>query len=88
LDNYKLIIFYILDGIYMTNGSSHEIVGWLEASTVFGPVLESYRLPLSIPRALHVSEVNGAWVGPRRGCLARSLLADDDFPRGGVWRTG
>jgi hypothetical protein len=31
LDNYKLIIFYILDGIYMTNGSSLEIVGWLRS---------------------------------------------------------
>jgi hypothetical protein len=28
LDNYNLIIFYILDGIYMTSGSSLEIVIW------------------------------------------------------------
>jgi hypothetical protein len=44
---------------------------------VFGLVLESSRLPLSIPRALHGSEANGAWVGSQRGCLARPLLADD-----------
>jgi hypothetical protein len=28
LDNYKLIIFYIINVIYMTSGSSLEIVGW------------------------------------------------------------
>jgi hypothetical protein len=27
---------------------------------VFRPVLESFRLPLSIPQALHGSEMNGA----------------------------
>jgi hypothetical protein len=30
---------------------------------VFEPILESSRLPLTIPRALHDSGVNGAWVG-------------------------
>jgi hypothetical protein len=55
---------------------------------VFGPILESSRLPLSIPWALHVSEVNGTRVGSWRDCLARSLLGDDVFPRGGVRRTG
>jgi hypothetical protein len=51
---------------------------------VFGLVLQSSRLPLSIPQALHGIEVNYAWVGSWRGCLARSLLGDDVFPRGGV----
>jgi hypothetical protein len=51
---------------------------------VFGPIIESSRLPLPIPRALHGSEVNGARVILRRGCLARSLLGDNVFPRGGV----
>jgi hypothetical protein len=46
---------------------------------VFGSVLESSRLPLSISRVLHVSEVNGTRVDSRRGCLARSLLGDDVF---------
>jgi hypothetical protein len=71
----------------MTSGSRHEMSicqGRLEASTVFGPVLESSKFPLSIPRALHGCEVNGALVILRRGCLARSLLGDDVFPRGGV----
>jgi hypothetical protein len=55
---------------------------------VFGPVLESSRLPLSIPWALHSSEVNGTQVNLQRGCLARSLLGNDIFPswRGGVDR--
>jgi hypothetical protein len=30
---------------------------------VFGPVLESSGLPLSIPHTLHGSEVNGARIG-------------------------
>jgi hypothetical protein len=51
---------------------------------VFKPVLESSTLHLSIPWALHGSKVNGAQVGLWRGCLARSLLGDDVFPRGGV----
>jgi hypothetical protein len=50
---------------------------------VFGAVLKSSRLPLSIPQALHGSEVNGARVGSWRGCLVRSLLGDNVFPRGG-----
>jgi hypothetical protein len=51
---------------------------------VFMPILESSRLPLSVPWAIHGSEVTGARVGSWRGCLARSLLGDDVFPRGGV----
>jgi hypothetical protein len=30
---------------------------------VFGPILESSRLPLTVPQALHGSEENGARVG-------------------------
>jgi hypothetical protein len=55
---------------------------------VFGPVSESSRLPLSVPRALHDSEVNDARVGSWSGCLERSLLSDDVFPRGAMWRIG
>jgi hypothetical protein len=40
---------------------------------VFGPVLESSRLPLTVPRALHDNGENGARVGSWRGCLVRSL---------------
>jgi hypothetical protein len=54
----------------------------------FGLALKSSRLSLSLPRALHGSEVNGPWVSSWRGCLARSLLGDDIFPRGGMRRTG
>jgi hypothetical protein len=52
---------------------------------VFEPILEASRLPLSIPRFLHGSELNGAQLGSRRGCLARSLLDDNVFPHGGVY---
>jgi hypothetical protein len=55
---------------------------------VFGLVLNSSRLPLSVPRTLHGSEVNGARVSSWRGCLARSLLGDDVFPRGVVYWMG
>jgi hypothetical protein len=51
---------------------------------VFGPVLECSRLPLTIPRALHSSGVDGARVGSWRGFLARSLLGGDVFPRGAM----
>jgi hypothetical protein len=60
----------------------------MEASTVFRHVLESSRLPLSIPHALHGSEVNGVRVGSWRDCLVRSLLGDDVFPHGGMRRIG
>jgi hypothetical protein len=49
---------------------------------VFGPILESSRLPLSIPWALNGSEVNGARVSSWRGCLVSFLLGDDAFPHG------
>jgi hypothetical protein len=49
---------------------------------VFGPILESSRLPLTVSRALHDSGVNGARVGSWRGCLARSLLGGDVFSHG------
>jgi hypothetical protein len=58
--------------------------GQLEASTVFGPVLASSRLSPTIPRALHSSGVDGAWVDSWGGCLARSLLGDNVFPRGAM----
>jgi hypothetical protein len=51
---------------------------------MFEPVLESSRLPLSVPQVLHGSEVNGAGVDLCRGFLERSLLGDDIFSRGGV----
>jgi hypothetical protein len=51
---------------------------------VFEPALESFRLPLSIPRALHGSEVNGARVSLWIGCLARSLVGDNVFRDIGV----
>jgi hypothetical protein len=51
---------------------------------VFGPVLESSRLPLTIPWALHSSGVDGTQVGSWGGCLARSLLGGDVFPHGAI----
>jgi hypothetical protein len=51
---------------------------------VFGPVLESSRLPLTIPWALHNSGVDGAQVGSWGGCLARYLLGGDVFPHGAI----
>jgi hypothetical protein len=53
--------------------------GWLEASVVFRPMLESSRLPPSVPRALHCSGVDGARVGSWGGCLGRYLLGGDVF---------
>jgi hypothetical protein len=38
------------------------------------PVLESSRLPPTVPQALHESGVDGARVSSWGGCLARSLL--------------
>jgi hypothetical protein len=49
---------------------------------MFGPILESSKLPLTVPWALHGSGENGAWVGSKRYCLMRSLLGGDVFPRG------
>jgi hypothetical protein len=49
---------------------------------VFEPILQSSRLPLTVPRALHGSGGNGAQVGSWRGCLVRSLLGDIIFPCG------
>jgi hypothetical protein len=54
------------------------------ASTVFEHVLESSRLPLTIPQALHDSGVDGAQVGFWRRCLAKSLLGGDVFPHGAM----
>jgi hypothetical protein len=49
----------------MTSGSSLErsvLRVQLEASTVSDPVLVSSRFPPTIPRALHGSGVDGAWI--------------------------
>jgi hypothetical protein len=49
----------------MSSGFRLEKVGLLrlEASTVFGPILESSKLPLTVPQALHNSVGNGALIG-------------------------
>jgi hypothetical protein len=76
----------------MTSGSSLEIVGLprsvggFHGIRAFSEVFQA--LSLSLPQALHGSEVNGPRVSSWRGCLARSLLGDDIFPRGGMRRTG
>jgi hypothetical protein len=91
LDIYKLIVSISSMGFTLPVGLDLRwsvYQGRLEASTVFRPILESSRLPLSIPQTLHGTEVNGAQVVSWRGCLARSLLDDDVFPRGGMWWTG
>jgi hypothetical protein len=49
---------------------------------VFRLVLESFRLPPTVPWALHDSGVDGARVSSYRGYLAKSLLGGDVFPRG------
>jgi hypothetical protein len=47
---------------------------------VFRPILESSRLPLTLPRSLHGSGEDSARVDSWRGCLARSLLGGNVFP--------
>jgi hypothetical protein len=73
----------------MTSGSGLEMVGLRlpRCSGLFWSLPGSLSLSLSVPRALHDSEVNGARVGSWRGRLARSLLRDDIFPHGAVRRT-
>jgi hypothetical protein len=61
--------------------------GQLEASTVFGSVLESSGCSLRL-LSLPSDEVDGARVGSCRGCFVGSLLGDDAFPRGELRRTG
>jgi hypothetical protein len=51
---------------------------------VFGPILYSSRLPLTIPWALHGSGENDAQVGSWKGCLVRSLHGDDFFLHGSM----
>jgi hypothetical protein len=51
---------------------------------VFDPILESSRLPPTVPWALHNSGVDGARVSTWGGCLARSLLGSDIFPHGTI----
>jgi hypothetical protein len=60
----------------------------LEASMVFGHVLEFSRLPPTIARAIHDSGVDGVRGGSWGGCLARSLLDGDVFPCGAMRWTG
>jgi hypothetical protein len=49
---------------------------------VIGPILESSRLPLTVPQTLHDSGENGARVDYWRGCLVGSLLGGDIFACG------
>jgi hypothetical protein len=51
---------------------------------VFRPVLESSKLPATVPQAQHDSGVDNALVSSFGGCLARSLLGDDVFPCGAM----
>jgi hypothetical protein len=51
---------------------------------VFGPILESFKLPLTVPRALYDNGGSGARVGSWRGCLVRSLLGCDVFSHGAM----
>jgi hypothetical protein len=51
---------------------------------VFRTILESSRLPPTIPQVLHDNGVDDAWVGSLGGCLARSLLGGDVFPHGAM----
>jgi hypothetical protein len=87
LDNYKLFIYVSTKGFTIPVGpnmrrSVHR--GQLEVSTVFGPILEFSRLPPTIPWALHGNGVDSAQVGSWGGCIARSLLHGDVFPRGAM----
>jgi hypothetical protein len=52
---------------------------------MFEPILESSRLPPTIPQALHDSGVDGTQVGSWGGCLAKSLLGNDVFPHGAMF---
>jgi hypothetical protein len=79
-DKYKLFISISTKGFTWPVGPvSTRLVcqGRSEASTVPRPVLESSRLLLTVPRALHDSGKNGARVSSWRGFLARSLLGSD-----------
>jgi hypothetical protein len=55
---------------------------------MFGPVLESSVLPLTVPQALHGSGGNNAQASSWRGCLMRTLLVGDIFPHGAMRWTG
>jgi hypothetical protein len=55
---------------------------------LFGPIMESSGLPPTTPRVLHGSGVDGARVSSWGGCLARSLLGGDVFPRGAMRSIG
>jgi hypothetical protein len=65
LNNYKLFISISTNGFTCQVGldlrrSVHQ--GRLEAFTVFGTILESSRLPPTVPQALHGSGVDGTRV--------------------------
>jgi hypothetical protein len=71
----------------MTSVSRREKVSFLRSVGGFNSVQDCFgvfKLPLTVPRALHGSGVDGVWVGSLRGCLARSLLGGDVFPHGAM----
>jgi hypothetical protein len=85
LDNSELFISISTKGFTLLVGPNLRMSvcrGRLEASMVFRLVLESSRLPPTVPWALHDSGVDGARVSSYRGYLAKSLLGGDVFPRG------
>jgi hypothetical protein len=85
LDNYKLFIsistkrFTCPVGLDLRRSVCR---GRLEDSTVFEPILETSRLPPTIPWVLHDSGVDGARISFWGDWLARSLHGDDIFPHG------
>jgi hypothetical protein len=79
LDNKRLFISISTKGFTLPVGQAMRRSGcksWLEPSTVFGPILESSRLPPTIPRALHGSGVDGTRVDSWGGFLAMSFLVE------------
>jgi hypothetical protein len=91
LDNYKLFISVSMKGFIWPLGPilrRYICRGLLDASTVFGPVLEPSRLPLIVPWALNGCGEDGAQVSSWRGCLVRYLLGGDIFPYGAMRWTG
>jgi hypothetical protein len=49
---------------------------------MLGPILESPRLPLTVPQVLHNNRGNSARDSSWRGCVVRSLLGSDVFSHG------
>jgi hypothetical protein len=85
LYNYKLIYFYIHNGIYMNSGSRLEMVASPRSVGGFHGVRAYYgvfqTLSLCSP-GLPGSEVNDAQDGSWRGCFVMSCLGSDFFPCG------